>query len=77
MTEVELIRRLTALLCSRMTRVGHLAQVVTQEHRGNCSHRSCTPACIEAGDLLVAADAYLAEHELSMDRQVSLFEEAS
>jgi len=75
--EVELIRRLTELLCSRMTSAGHLAQVVTQEHRGNCTHRACTPACIEAGDLLVVADAYLTEYERTPDRQVSLFEEVS
>lgn len=80
MTEVELIRRLTKLLCSRMTSAGHLAQVVlTTEHRGNClpPSKGCTDWCIEAGDLLLAADAYLAEHEAPVDRQVSLFEEVA
>lgn len=73
MTERELIERLTTLLCSRMTRAGHLAQVVVQEGRGNCLPPSggCTPACEEAGTLILEADAYLARTEL---RQPTLFD---
>lgn len=61
--DAELIRRMTALLVSRMTKVGHLAAVVVQEHRGNCSPRACTPACEEAGALIVEADHWLTEYE--------------
>ena len=44
----DLIERAFQIIASRITKAGHLAQLVTQEHWGNCSHRSCTPGCEEA-----------------------------
>lgn len=54
-----LIRRLGLLVRRGMTPAGHLAQLVPQEHRGNCTHAACTPACIEARDLLSIVEPYL------------------
>lgn len=73
--ERELIRRLLALLCSRMSKSGHLLQAVTQESRGNClpPWNGCGPACIEAQAVILAADEYLTATET---RQPTLFEEA-
>ena len=54
-----LLETAARIVASRMTGAGHLAQVVTQEHRGNCTVRGCTPACVEAGDWLVRVDELL------------------
>lgn len=56
-----LIRRLATLIRSRMTRLGHLAQTVQQEGRGNClpPSRGCSPACIESQELVALAEPYL------------------
>ena len=54
-----LILRLARLVQRGMTGAGHLAQLVPQEHRGNCTHLACTPACLEAGDLLRTVEPYL------------------
>lgn len=74
MNERELIGRLLALVCSRMSKSGHLLQVVTQESRGNClpPWNGCGPACREAGELILAADAYLTATEA---RQTTLFDQ--
>lgn len=54
-----LILRLANLLHSRLTRAGHLAQVVTWEHRGVCPPKSCAPSCREAQATLRDALAHL------------------
>jgi hypothetical protein len=65
-----LIRRLAQLLQSRMTGAGHLAQVVTQEHRGNCSAKDgCTPGCLEAQALLLEAEPFMPKAPLRMTRR--------
>jgi hypothetical protein len=60
-TDVALLKTAALIVASRMTNAGHLAQVVTQEHRGSCTVRGCTPACREAADWLVAVENYLTE----------------
>jgi hypothetical protein len=61
MTDIALLKTAALIVASRMTHAGHLAQVVTQEHRGSCTARGCTPACREAADWLVAVEDYLNE----------------
>lgn len=56
MADCELIGRLAELLATRMTRAGHLAAIVPQEHRGSCpANKPCTPACQEASAVLLLA----------------------
>lgn len=58
----ELVRDLGRLLDRATTKSGHLAQVVGQEHRGNCPVRAgCTPACQEAQALRLQVRLYLLE----------------
>ena len=60
MTDAEtLVRRMAPFLRRAMTDAGHLAQVVTQEHRGGCSWRACSPACLEAQAVCMALAEYL------------------
>lgn len=54
-----LIARLARLLERGMTKAGHLAQIVHQEHRGNCTVQGCTPACLEAQELRRIVQPYL------------------
>jgi hypothetical protein len=70
---MRLLKTAAQIVASRMTKAGHLAQVVTQEHRGNCRHDRCTPACIEAGDFMVAVDEWLTAHERPQPEQRGLW----
>lgn len=56
-----LIRRLRALLVTRMSKSGHLLQAVTQESRGNClpPSKGCHGGCIEANELLALTEPYM------------------
>lgn len=59
--ERALLIRLAPIVARAMTEAGHLAQIVTQEHRGNCSVKGCTPDCLEAQQVAVDLRAYLKE----------------
>lgn len=55
----DLIWRLTELLRTRMTKAGHLAQIVPQEHRGVCPVGGCAPSCVAAQQAITSAVEYL------------------
>jgi hypothetical protein len=65
--DIELIGRLAELLATRITKAGHLAAIVPQEHRGNCPVQGCGPACIEANAVLLLAVEHL-EGALGIER---------
>lgn len=67
-----LLETAARIVASRMTDAGHLAQVVTQEHRGNCTVRGCTPGCVEAGGWLVAVDELLLADDENQPVQLRL-----
>ena len=69
-----LILRLADLLCSRMTKAGHLAQVVTWEHRGVCPPKECAPSCLEAQTILTQAVEHLEARVADVSRQLPLLE---
>lgn len=62
-TAASLVKRLAELSWRQMTGAHHLAQIVTEEHRGHCTHASCTPACQEVRALLIEAAEYVDEAE--------------
>lgn len=54
-----LVRLMAPIVVRAMTDAGHLASIVTQEHRGGCSWRACSPGCIEAQTAVAELAAYL------------------
>lgn len=63
-----LIEELVALLARGLTDAGHAAQIVQNEHRGNCTVRGCTPLCQRYGAALDAARAWLEGQPTEVER---------
>lgn len=72
-----LIARLTLAVAATRTKSGHVAQRVDHEHRGICSHRACSPSCLETQALLADALDWIDEHwsELEPPAQLRLLEQ--
>ena len=69
----DLIARLAAVLEERMTKAGHPAALVLQEHRGICPPRECSARCVEYRALLIEAAEYLEATALQKGQQTALF----
>lgn len=68
-----LIRRLRELLSSRISKRGHLMQVVVQERLGNCdARRGCTSACREATELMALTEPYMEKRPLPPVKRLRL-----
>ena len=70
----DLVERLVSVLDDRMTKAGHPAILVVQEHRGVCPPYECSLRCREYRALFVEATAWLAEHRPQETRQLALVE---
>lgn len=57
--ERDLIERLATALDARMTKSGHLAQIVSHEHLGVRSWKGCGKPCLAARLLLIEAAEHL------------------
>jgi hypothetical protein len=58
-----LLLRCAPLVLRAMTGAGHLAALVTQEHRGQCSWQRCTPDCLEARAIVLDLADWLEAQE--------------
>lgn len=73
----EIVRTLDTLMLFK-TSLGHLAQRVTQESRGNCLPPGrCTPQCIAYRELLLDWIARLEACDADAPQQLALLEAAS
>lgn len=60
-----LLERVRAALATQQTKAGHLAQRVTHEHLGYCSHRSEADVCTAHRALVADVEAALSQQQES------------